>query len=115
MGLGYTPVQPIKISGQRKGKQNVVQYISTEEMDESEDEKAQPPIKPSVFDRLQPSALRKRPSVLTRIKSDENPKSSVLWRIKNHAQPRPSVFNRIMKAKEPSNPLPQEQKDSVFN
>ena len=41
--------------------------------------------------------------------------SSVFWRIKNHAQPRPSVFNRITKTKESSNPLRQEQKDSMFN
>jgi len=52
VGLGYTPVQPIKISGRRKAKQNVVQHISAEEMNESEDEKAQPLIRPSIFDRL---------------------------------------------------------------
>jgi len=82
VSLGYTPVQPIKISGRRKAKQNVVQHISTEEMDESEDEKAQPPIKPSVFDRLQPSASRKCPSIFTRITSSQKSKSSVLWRIR---------------------------------
>ena len=40
MGLGYTPLQPIKISGRHKTKQNVVQHISVEEIDESGDEKA---------------------------------------------------------------------------
>ena len=81
VSLGYTPVQPIKISGRRKAKPNVVQHISTEEMDESEDEIAQPPIKPSVFDRLQLFALRKRSFVFIRIGGDQNSKSSVFWRV----------------------------------
>ena len=40
MGLGYTPVQPIRILGRRKAKQNVVQHISVEEINESKDEDA---------------------------------------------------------------------------
>jgi len=87
VGLGYTPVQPIMISGRHKAKQNMVQYISTEEIDRSEDENAQPPIKSSVFDRLQPSTSRKCPSVFTRIRRGQNPKSSTFWGVKNHAQP----------------------------
>ena len=63
----------------------MVEHISAKEMDESEDENAQPPIKPSVFDRLQPSVLRKCPSVFMRIRGDENPKSSVFGRVMNHA------------------------------
>jgi len=35
VGLSYTPVQPIKISGRRKAEQNVIQHISAEEIDES--------------------------------------------------------------------------------
>jgi len=100
VGLGYTPVQPIRISGRPKAMQNVVQHISAEEIGKSEDENAQPPIKPFVFDRLQPSALRKHSFVFTRIKGGQNPKSSVFWRVKNCAQPKPSVFNRISKARE---------------
>ena len=76
VGLGYTPLQPVKISGRRKVRPNAAQYVSAEEVDESEEEKAQPPIKPSVFNMLQPSASRKRSSVFTRIKSGQNPKSS---------------------------------------
>ena len=77
VGLGYTPLQPIKISGRRKVRPNATQYVSAEEIDESEEENAQPLVKPSVFDRLQPSASRKRQSVFTRIKSGQSPESSV--------------------------------------
>jgi len=45
----------------------VTQHISAEKVDESEDEGVSPNPKPSMFDRLQSSALRKRPSVFTRI------------------------------------------------
>jgi len=68
VGLGYTPVQLIRISLRCKAKENVVQHISAEEIDESEDENAQRPIKPSVFDRLQPSISRNRSSIFTRIR-----------------------------------------------
>jgi len=93
----------------------VVQHISTEEVDDSEDENAQPPTKPSVFDRLQPSTSKKRPSIFTRIGRSQNPNPSIFWRVKSHAQPKLSVFNRIMKEKQSPSPLSQEQKDSVFN
>jgi len=93
----------------------VVQHISAEEIGESEDESAQLHIKPSVFDRLQPSTSRKCPFVFSSIGRGQNPKSYVFWRVKNHAQSRPLMFNKIIKARESSNPLPQEQKDSVFN
>ena len=64
VGLGFMPSQPIRISGQWKGKQLVVQHISAKELDESDDEHAQ---KSFVFDKLQSSPVEKRPSVFTRI------------------------------------------------
>ena len=52
VGLGYTPLQPVKISGRRKNKQSVVQHISAEDIDESENEVDPPSERTSVFDRL---------------------------------------------------------------
>jgi len=43
VGLNYTLLQPIRISGQCNAKQYVVQHIFAEEVDESEDENVQPP------------------------------------------------------------------------
>ena len=99
VGLGYTPLQPVKILGQRKNKQSVVQHISAEETDESEKEDDPPSKRTSVFDRLQSSSSTRRPSVFTRI----------------GAQPKPSVFNRIKKGIEPSTTSSQKFKGSVFN
>ena len=52
VGLGYTPSQPVKISGRCKDKHYVVQHILVKEIDESGDENAKSIMKPSVFDRL---------------------------------------------------------------
>jgi len=85
VGLGYTSLQPIRISGQRKNKQLAVQHISAEDIDGSEKEDDPPSIRASVLDRLQPSSSTKRPSVFTRIR----------------AQPKPFLFNRIKKGTDP--------------
>ena len=52
VGLGFMPSQPIRTLGWWKGKQLVVQHILAKELDESDDENAQPNPKPSVFDGL---------------------------------------------------------------
>jgi len=78
--------------------------ISAEEVDENEDQNAQPPIKYSVFDRVQAST-----------QGNAYPSSLKFREVKSHAQPKPSVFNRIMKGRELLNPPSQEQKDLVFN
>ena len=93
----------------------MVQHISAKEVDESKDENAEPHTKPSIFDRLQPSTSRKRPSIFTRIRKGQNPKSFVFWRVNNHTQPKPSMLNKMTKGRESSNPLPQEQNDLVSN
>jgi len=50
--LGYTPLKPIRISGQRKSKQSAVQYIFVEEIDGSENEDDPLSTRASIFDRL---------------------------------------------------------------
>jgi len=68
------------------------QHISTEEVDKSEEESASPKPKPSVFDKLQSPALRKCPSVFTRIGKGKGHKISVFNRIKDVPQPRAFII-----------------------
>ena len=67
VGISYGLPQPVRISGRRKDKQALTQYITAEEVDENEGENAKTNPNPSVFDRLQPSTSRQRPSVFRRI------------------------------------------------
>jgi len=59
VGLGFTPPQLVRISGRRKDKKFVIQHMSTEEIDVSEDENASPNPKPSMFDRPHLSTSKK--------------------------------------------------------
>ena len=115
VGLGFTPPQPVRISGRRKDKKLAIQHISAEEVDVSEDESASPNPKPSVFDRLQSSTSKKRPSVFARIGKGKDHRSSVFNRIKDHPQPKPSVFARIGAGEKPSNSRLQHEKSSAFS
>jgi len=92
VGLGFTPPQPVRISGRRKDKKVAIQQISTKEVDEREDESASPNPKPSVFDRLQPSTLKKLLSVFTHIRKGKDHKISIFNRIKNVPQPKHLVL-----------------------
>jgi len=86
------------ISRRHKDKEHVVQHISDEEVDQSDNENAQPTTKPSVFDRLQSFTSKKRPSLFIRIGEGQNPKKALcVPESKRHAQPKPSVFNIINK------------------
>ena len=68
----------------------------------------------SVFDRLQSSTSRQRPSVFRRIGKGKIPKTSVFHKLKKDDQYKPSVFARINIGKMSSS-SPHSQKDSVFN
>jgi len=90
-------------------------HISTEEIDESEDNNASPTLKPSMFDRLQSSTLKKCPSVFTHIWKGKDHRISVFSRIKHDPQPKPSVFSRIKAGKNSSNSQLQPKKSSAFS
>jgi len=84
VGLCFTPPQLIRISGRQREKKLVIQHISAEEVDVSEEENASPNPKPSVFDRLQSSTSKKHLSVFTRIGKGKDHRCSVFNRIKNY-------------------------------
>ena len=63
----------------------MVQHISVEEIDRSEEEDAAPSLKTFVFDTLQPSISQKRPSIFARMVEGPNLKPSVFQRIKENA------------------------------
>jgi len=81
----------------------VIQHISAEEVDVSDDENAPPNPKPSVFDRLQSSASKKRPLVFARIGKGKDHRCSVFNKIKDNSQPKPSVFTRVGAGEKSSN------------
>ena len=110
VGLGFTPSQPIRISGRRKGKQSVVQHISAKALDESDDEDAQRNLKSSVCDRLQSPSIEKSPSVFTRIRERRSRKVSVFNIIKDGLRPKASVFTRIQSTDNPSDSSLQQEK-----
>ena len=114
IGLDYVPRQPVWISRQRKHKQSLVQYITTEETTESDEKDVKNKPKSSVFDRLQSSTLQGRTSVFDRVGSSKMLKSSIFWRLKVGTQSKPSVFTRIKSSEElPSSSCSQE-KASIF-
>ena len=100
--LGFTPPQPVRISGRRKDKKVITQHISAEEVNKSEEESDSPKLKPSVFDRLQSPAPRKGPSVFTQIGKGKGHKISIFNRIKDVPQPRRSLFAKIKTGEESS-------------
>ncbi|CAL8153332.1 unnamed protein product [Prunus armeniaca] len=76
VGLGFTPIAPVKISARRKENKAEAQHISVKAVEEEEEPKA---IKrASVFDHL--AKLTQRTSIFSRIKESTS---------------RPSVFERI--------------------
>jgi len=109
------PPQPVRISGRRRDKKLVIQHISAEEVDVSEDENASRNPKPSVFDRLQSSTSKKRLSVFARIGKGKDHRCSVFNIIKNDPQPKPSVFARIGAGEKSSNSQLQHEKSFVFS
>ena len=52
VGLGHAPSQPVQISGRRKDKQSLIQYIAAEETTESDEEDVNNKPTPYVFNRL---------------------------------------------------------------
>jgi len=115
VGLGFTPPQPVRISGRRKDKKVITQHISAEEVNESEEESASPKLKPSVFDRLQSPTPRKCPLVFTRIGKGKGRKVSVFNEIKDVPQKRRSLFARIKTGEDSSSSHLQQEKSSVFS
>lgn len=105
----------MRISGRHKDKQALTQYITAEEVDDNEGENAKTNPNTSVFDRLQSSTLRQRPSVFRRLGKGKILKPSVFHRLKKDEQPKPSVFARIKIGKMSSSSPPSQKKDSVFN
>jgi len=78
-----------------KGHKLVIQHISTEEVDVSEDKNSYPNPKPSVFDMLQSSTSKKHPLVFARIEKGKDYKCSIFNRIKDDPRPKPSIFTGI--------------------
>jgi len=93
----------------------VIQHISAEEVDVSEDENASPNPKPSVFDRLQSSTSKKCLPVFACIGKGKDHRCSVFNRIKNDPQPKPSVFARIGAGEKSSSSQLQHEKSSAFS
>jgi len=106
VGLSYVPPQPMGISGRHKEKQALVQYITTEEVDDNESANAKTNPKTTVFDRLQPLTSSQRPYVFRRIGKGKIPKSPVFHRLKKDEQSKPSVFARIKIGKTSSSSPP---------
>jgi len=96
----------VRILGRRKDKQALTQYITAQEVDDDERENAKNNPNTMVFDRLQPSTLRQRPSVFRRIGKGKIPKPSVFHRLKKDEQLKPSVFARIKISKTSSSSPP---------
>ena len=92
-----------------------IQHISTEEVDESEDESASPNPKPFVFDRLQLITSKKRPSVFTHITKGKNHNIYVFNRIKDVPQPKHLSFARIKTGEKSSSSRLQQEKSSMFS
>ena len=92
-----------------------MQCITVEEVDDNEGENAKTNPNMSVFDRLQPSTSRQRPSVFRRIGKGKIPKPSVFHRLKKDDQSKPPVFARINIGKMSSSSPHSQKKDSVFN
>ena len=76
VGLGYAPPHPIQISGWRKDKQSLVQYIVAEETTENNEEDVKNKPKSSVFNKLQSSTSQGRTSVFDRVGKNKISKSS---------------------------------------
>ena len=100
VGLGYGPPQPVGISGRRKDKQSLIQYIAGEETTESDEEDVKNKAKFSVFNRLQSSTLQRHTSLFYRVGNSKMLKSFVFWRLKDGTQSKPSVFTRIKSSEE---------------
>ena len=98
-----------------KGHKLVIQHISTEEVDVSEDKNSYPNPKPSVFDMLQSSTSKKHPLVFARIGKGKDHRCSVFNRIKDDPRPKPSVFSRIGAGEKSSNSQLQHEKSSAFS
>jgi len=99
-GLGYAPPQPVQISGRRKDKQPLVQYIAIEETTGSDEEDVKNKPKSSVFNRLQSSTSQGRTSVFDRAGNNKMLRPSIFWRLKVGTQSKPSVFTRIKSSEE---------------
>jgi len=76
VGLGYATPQPVQISGLRKDKQSLVQYITAEETTEGDEEDVKNKPKSSVFNKLQSSTSQGRTSVFDRVGKNKISKSS---------------------------------------
>ena len=82
VALGYVPPQLVRISGQHRDKQYLVQYITAEEITESDEEVVKNKPRSSVFDRLQSATLKGYTSVFDMVRNNKMSKSSVFWRLK---------------------------------
>ena len=93
----------------------MIQHISTEEVDEREDENTSPNPKPSVLDRLQPSTSKKCLSVFTHIEKVKDHKISVFNRIKDVHQPRHSVISKTKTSEKSSSSRLHQEESSTFS
>ena len=93
----------------------MIQHISAEEVDVSEDENASPNPESSVFDRLQSSTSKKRPSVFAHIRKGKDNSCYVFNRIKDHPQPKPSIFTKIGAGEKSLNSQLQHEKSYAFS
>jgi len=115
VGLGYVPPQPVRISGRRKDKQSLVQYIVEEVTTESDEEDVKNKPTSSVFNRLQSSTSQGRTSVLNRVGNNKMLRPFAFWRLKVGTQSKPSVFTRIKSSEESPSSSHSQQKASVFS
>ena len=82
VGLSHAPSQPVRISGRRKDKQSLIQYIAAEETTESDEEDVKNKPKSFVFDRFQSSTSQGHTSVLDRVGNSKMLRPFVFWRLK---------------------------------
>jgi len=82
VGLSYALPQPVRISGRRKDKQSLVQYIAGKETTKSDEEDIGNKPKSSVFNRLQYSTPQGRTSVFDKVGNNKILRPSVFWRLK---------------------------------
>jgi len=115
VGLSYVPPQRMRISGWRKEKQALVQYITAEEVDDNEGENAKTNPNTTVLDTLQLSTSRQRPSVFRRIGKDKILKPYVFHGLKKDEEPKTPVFARIKIGKMSSSLPPSQKKDSLLS
>jgi len=96
VGLSYVLPYPMRISGWRKEKQALVQYITVKEIDDNEGKNAKTNPKTTMFDRLQPSTSSNALLCLQGLEMVKSwcPLPSIGWRRMSNLNPRSSPESR---------------------